>query len=265
MCSECMTFGVSAIAAITSSVKSLGCGLVKRTRSRPSISPQARSSLPNACRSPNSTPYELTFWPSRVISRTPSATSASTSARMSPGRRSFSVPRSDGTMQNVQVLLHPTRDRDPGGVRRLAPGRQGRREHVQRLEDLDLRLVVVARPLEQHRQRPDVVRAEDDVDPRRPAGDLAAVLLRQAAPDGDLHARAGRLDRGQLAEVAVEPVVGVLANGARVEHDDVGRLALRARAGSRRARAGRTAARSRARSSGTRRCGPRSCAPHRDS
>ena len=37
-----MTLGVSAIAAITSSVKSRGCGEVKRTRSRPSISPQAR-------------------------------------------------------------------------------------------------------------------------------------------------------------------------------------------------------------------------------
>ena len=56
MCSEWQTFGVSAIAAITSSVKSFGCGLVKRTRSSPSISPQARSSLPKAYRSPNSTP-----------------------------------------------------------------------------------------------------------------------------------------------------------------------------------------------------------------
>src|SRR4051794_41884572 len=27
---------------------------------------------------------------------------------MSPGLRSFSLPRSDGTMQKVQVLLHPT-------------------------------------------------------------------------------------------------------------------------------------------------------------
>jgi hypothetical protein len=108
MCSEWQTFGVSAIAAITSSVKSFGCGLVNRTRSSPSTSPQARSSLPNASRSPNSTPYELTFWPSSVTSRTPSATSASTSARTSPGRRSFSLPRSAGTMQNVQVLLQPT-------------------------------------------------------------------------------------------------------------------------------------------------------------
>ncbi|GAA5012113.1 hypothetical protein GCM10025734_57370 [Kitasatospora paranensis] len=56
MCSWCITFGVSAIAAITSSVKSRGCGEVKRTRSRPSTCPQARSSLENASRSPRSEP-----------------------------------------------------------------------------------------------------------------------------------------------------------------------------------------------------------------
>ena len=50
----------------------------------------------------------MTFWPSRVISSTPSPTSASISARISPGRRSVSLPRSDGTMQKVQVLLQPT-------------------------------------------------------------------------------------------------------------------------------------------------------------
>ena len=108
MCSWGIALGVSAIASMTSSVKAAGCGLVNRTRSRPSIAPVARSSLPNARRSPNSTPYELTFWPSRVTSMTPSATSISISARMSPGRRSFSLPRSDGTMQKVQVLLQPT-------------------------------------------------------------------------------------------------------------------------------------------------------------
>ena len=51
-----MTLGVSAIATMTSSVNAAGCGLVNRTRSSPSISPHARSSLPNASRSPNSTP-----------------------------------------------------------------------------------------------------------------------------------------------------------------------------------------------------------------
>ncbi len=56
MCSWGMTAGVSAIASMTSSVKAAGCGLVKRMRSSPSISPAARRSLPNAWRSPNSTP-----------------------------------------------------------------------------------------------------------------------------------------------------------------------------------------------------------------
>ena len=68
MCSDGITFGVSAIAAITSSVKSLGCGEVNRTRRRPSISPQERSSLAKAERSPNSTPYAFTFCPSSVTS-----------------------------------------------------------------------------------------------------------------------------------------------------------------------------------------------------
>ena len=56
MCNDGMTFGVEAIASMTSSVNSAGCGDVNRTRSRPSIAPHARSSLENACRSPNSTP-----------------------------------------------------------------------------------------------------------------------------------------------------------------------------------------------------------------
>ena len=51
-----MTLGVSAMASMTSSVKAAGCGLVNRTRSRPSMAPQARSSLAKATRSPNSTP-----------------------------------------------------------------------------------------------------------------------------------------------------------------------------------------------------------------
>ena len=56
MCKEGMTEGVSAIAAMTSSEKAAGCGDVKRTRSNPSISPQARSSLAKACLSPKPTP-----------------------------------------------------------------------------------------------------------------------------------------------------------------------------------------------------------------
>ena len=56
MWSDGITLGVSAIASMTSSVNSAGCGEVKRTRSSPSIPPHARSSLEKAWRSPNSTP-----------------------------------------------------------------------------------------------------------------------------------------------------------------------------------------------------------------
>jgi len=38
----------------------------------------------------------------------PCAATASTSARTSPGRRSRCLPRREGTMQKVQVLLQPT-------------------------------------------------------------------------------------------------------------------------------------------------------------
>ena len=68
--------------------------------------------------------------------------------------------------------------------------------------------------------------AEHDVHPRRPPGDLAAVLLRQAPADGDLHARRRVLDRLELAQVAVQPVVGVLPHGTGVEHHDVSGVAV---------------------------------------
>ncbi len=45
-------------------------------------------------------------------------------------------------------------------------------------------------------------------------------------PDGDLHAGPRGLGRGEVAEVAVQPVVGVLAHGAGVEDDHIGVLAL---------------------------------------
>ena len=228
MCSDGMTAGVSAIAAMTSSVKSRGCGLVNRTRSKPSTAPTARSNVPNADRSPNSTPYALTLYPRRVTSTTPSATSAATSARMSPGRRSRSRPRSAGTMQNVQVLLQPTLTATQAEYALLPPRRQCRRKDLQRLGDLHLRLVLNPGSFQQHRQRSDVVGAEDDVNPGRSSDDLGPVLLGQAAANGDLHARCARFDRGQVAEVAVELVVGVLPNCAGVEDDDVGRL-VRAR------------------------------------
>ena len=49
-----------------------------------------------------------------------------------------------------------------------------------------------------------------------------AVLLGQAAADGDLHVGIGLLARREVAEVAVQLVVGVLPHRAGVEDDDVG-------------------------------------------
>ena len=107
MCSQ--TASHSAIAAITGSRKSFGCGLVKRIRSIPSTASQARSSSPNSVSSPGrrSRPQEFTFWPSRVTSLTPSAASRVTSATISPGRRLCSRPRTAGTMQYAHFELQP--------------------------------------------------------------------------------------------------------------------------------------------------------------
>ena len=125
-------------------------------------------------------------------------------------------------MQNVHVLLHPTLIATQAAYADSRSRRQRRGEDLERLEDLDLRLAVDPRALEQDRQRADVVRAEDHVDPGRALGDLGAVLLREAAADRDLHVLVGGLLRGEVAEVAVELVVGVLPDGAGVEDDHVG-------------------------------------------
>ena len=77
-------------------------------------------------------------------------------------------------------------------------------------------------PVEQGRQRADVVRSEHHVHPWRPAQDGVAVLLGQTTTDSDLHIRIGLLTRSQVADIAVELVVGVLPNRAGVEHHDVG-------------------------------------------
>ena len=70
----------------------------------------------------------------------------------------------------------------------------------------------------------EVVRAEDDVDPSHPLLDALPVLLGQASPDGDLQVRFGIDQLLEAPERAVEPLVGVLPDAARVEHHHVGVL-----------------------------------------
>ena len=126
--------------------------------------------------------------------------------------------RNDAERAGV-VAAH--RNRYPAGVRGLPLGRQGGREGVERLEYLDLSLLVVPGALEQYRQRPDVVRTEDHVHPRSLVHDGVAVLLRQATADGNLHVGVSRLRGPEHAEVPVQLVVRVLAYSARVEHDEI--------------------------------------------
>ena len=127
-------------------------------------------------------------------------------------------------MQNVQVLLQPTEIDDPGGVRRLAPGRQRRGEDLERLEDLDLRLLVATRARSSSTGSEPMLWVPKTTSTHGAFSMIvAAVLLREAAADGDLHARARGLHGREVAEVAVQLVVGVLAHRAGVEDDDVGR------------------------------------------
>ena len=116
------------------------------------------------------------------------------------------------------------RDRHPGGIGGLAPGRQQRGERLQRLGELDLGLVPDPGPLEQRRQRGHVVGAVHHVDPRGALRDLGALHLGQAAAHRDLHAVL--LLRQQMTQVPVQPVGRVLADRAGVEHDDVRDLVL---------------------------------------
>ena len=222
MCSCGQTFGVSAMAAMTSEVKSRGCGEVNRTRSSPSMS----AARPQELRE-RAAIAELDAVRVDVLAEQRHLQHAVGGERRHLGEHVAGAPVALGAAQRRHdaeragvVAAH--RDRHPAGVGRLAPRGQRGREDLERLGDLDLRGGVVPGPLQQHRERVHVVGAEDDVDPRRPPHDLGAVLLGEAAADRDLHARPGVLRGPQVAEVAVQPVVGVLPHRAGVEHHDVG-------------------------------------------
>ena len=117
-------------------------------------------------------------------------------------------------------------DRHPRRVGQVADGQGGREVVVltRRLfPDLDDR-PGGGRLAQQGGGPPDVVGPEHDVHLGRPLADEVPVLLGQAAGDGDLEIGAAVLQRLEVAEVAVQPVVGVLSDAAGVQEDDVGRL-----------------------------------------
>ena len=81
--------------------------------------------------------------------------------------------------------------------------------------------MVVPGSFQQHGQAGEIVCAEDDVDPWRALDNPGSVFLCKAATDCDLHVRSPLFDRIQLPQVAVEPIVGVLAHRTGVEDDDI--------------------------------------------
>ena len=69
-----------------------------------------------------------------------------------------------------------------------------------------------------------VVGAEHHIDPVGPCPHQVLVLLGGAPSNGDAHAWAALLCRFQQTEVAVQLLVGVVADRARVENDQIGVL-----------------------------------------
>ena len=152
------------------------------------------------------------------------------------------------------------RDRHPGAERRFAPGGSSDGKFCSASTISTCGLAVVPGALEQDRQAarlcvPKTTSTQGALSTIRPRSFCA-----RQPPTAICIPGFGLLGRHQVTEVAVQPVVGVLAHGAGVEDDQVGARASAARC-SRPPRAARPGARSRGRSSGTRRCGSRRSGP----
>ena len=158
---------------------------------------------------------------------TPSAARRSTSATSSPKGRLISLPRTDGHDAEGAGVVAADLDGDPGRVVDLALHGEGRRERLGVVHglvpDLDDRATALARRRAAARRpgarcgcRP----------PRRRGRPARAMRSRSfwARQPLTMISRSGRASflRLQVAELAVELVVGVLPDAAGVEHDDVG-------------------------------------------
>ena len=191
----------------------------------PSTASTARSSSAKVSLSSprRSRPYEFTFWPSSVTSRTPSPARRSTSASSSPGGRLTSRPRVDGHDAVRADAVASLRDLQPGlelprPLHRQVPG-----------EPLELEVALRADRVgrQELRQAVDLARAEGDVDEREALEDLVLDRLRPAAADADHPRRVLGLEALRLPEVREEAAVGRLADRAGVEQDQVGAVTLR--------------------------------------
>ena len=73
----------------------------------------------------------------------------------------------------------------------------------------------------QNWQRANIVGPKHNIDPRRAAHDFVTVLLSETSADCNLQLRILILDRLEVTQVPVQPIVCVLAHGAGIEDYDV--------------------------------------------
>ena len=223
-CACSQTASHSAMAAMTGARKSFGCGLVKRMRSMPSMASTARSSSPNSVRTSGrrSRPHELTFWPSSVISRTPSSASrvdlgedlARPPADLAAAHGGHDAVGADGVAAHGD--LHPRLE----PALALGGERCGEAALVCRAERRTRDAEPTgAEPVAEVMNR---ARAERDVDERVALEDPIALRLGVAAADRDHRVRVAGLLCLRVAEVCGEPLVGLLADRAGVEDEHVG-------------------------------------------
>ena len=151
MCSDGITFGVSAMAAITSSVKSLGWGEVDRlAQAGHRLQRQKRLRERVAVAEVDS--VRVHVLPQQGDLLNPVGDQHLDLGQDLPRSPVTSLPRSAGTPK-VHVLLQPTLiETRAAYAESRAVGRCG--ERLQRVDDLDLGLLADPGPLQQHRRAP---------------------------------------------------------------------------------------------------------------
>ena len=221
MCSQ--TVGVSAIASITSGVKSCGCGLVNRTRRIPSTAPTSRSSSREQRRGRRSGHRDVAAVRVHVLAEQRDLDDAASRETLDLGEdvadRARPLGPADQRHDAERAGVVAARgDRDPGAERVVARRGERRRERLRVLPHVHLRAVRL-RLLQEVEQMRERVGADHHVDPRCLPLDQALILLREAAAHDDLEIGMPVLDRLQVPQVPVELVVGVLPDRAGVQHD----------------------------------------------
>ena len=162
----------------------------------------------------------MTFWPSSVTSRTPLERELRDLGDELVGRTAdlAAARRRDDAVRAGHVAAD--RDLHPGLKLAAALAGQMAGEALEREEALRRQRV----RREELGELVDLARTERDVDEREAREDLVLDGLRPAAADADDALRVTRFEALRLMQVRDEAAVGLLADRAGVEEDDVGVL-----------------------------------------